>query len=61
MKVLCIFVQLSAGCGSLNKTSVIAKLHHCKYATNAGFFDTSAGGCVGNVIANGNVLQVYKS
>ncbi len=46
------------GCGYLNSTSSTANYHKCTYATNAGFFDTKSGTCVGNVVSNGKVQQV---
>ena len=47
-----------AGCGHLDNTSSTADRRNCTYATNAGFFDTKDGGCIGNLISNRETQQV---
>ena len=46
------------GCCHVSLTSDTARLHNCTYATNAGFFNTHTGCCVGNLITNGTPIQV---
>lgn len=44
-------------CGVRTKTSVTARAHHCRYATNAGPFSMATGKCDGGVyISDGKVL-----
>ena len=44
-------------CGVRTKTSVTARAHHCRYATNAGPFSMATGNCDGGVyISDGKVL-----
>lgn len=38
-------------------TSVTSKASHCVLATNAGFFNTRTGACLGNLVANQSVVQ----
>ena len=51
---------LYTGCGNRAKTSSTAVKRHCAYATNAGFFDTHNGRCVGNLIIDSAVQNVTK-
>lgn len=46
------------GCCKRAETSSTATLRHCRYATNAGFFDTKNGCCVGNLIVNSSIQIV---
>lgn len=48
----------TGGCCHRSKTTETAKLHGCTYATNAGFFSTTSGCCVGNLISNGSTVQL---
>lgn len=47
------------GCAnnSRTKASVTAQEHNCHVATNAGFFDTERGTCIGNLVSEGNFIQ----
>lgn len=46
------------GCCHLSKTSTTAQIYNCTYATNAGFFNTASGCCIGNLITNSSVIQL---
>lgn len=55
---------INGGCAkqSRERTSATASAHHCRVATNAGFFDPrdsmpSFGKCLGSVISKGKVIQ----
>ena len=45
-------------CEGRVKPSVTAALAGCEYAVNAGTFNMNTGACVGDVIANGSVIQL---
>ncbi|KAM6910718.1 N-acetylglucosamine-1-phosphodiester alpha-N-acetylglucosaminidase [Xenentodon cancila] len=47
------------GCKNKDRVSVVetAKAAGCLYAQNAGFFKTSTGDCLGNVVSNGRLVQ----
>ena len=49
------------GCCKRAKVSATAKSDGCTYATNAGFFDTKNGCCVGNLITHSAVQTVSES
>jgi N-acetylglucosamine-1-phosphodiester alpha-N-acetylglucosaminidase len=42
-----------------SKTSSSAHANDCVVATNAGFFDTRTGACLGDVVSNGRVVQEH--
>ena len=42
----------------MEKTSVTAQKHNCTYATNAGYFNTHNGNCIGNLIIDGDKIQL---
>ena len=46
------------GCCHVSRTSDTAKVHNCLYATNGGFFNEDTGCCIGNLIVDGNVVEV---
>ena len=49
------------GCGgnpARVRTSDTARSQYCAVATNAGFFNTHTGACLGNLIVNGSVVQL---
>jgi N-acetylglucosamine-1-phosphodiester alpha-N-acetylglucosaminidase len=46
------------GCCHATKTSLTAKAHDCKYATNAGYFDVDIGSCIGNIIINSTAIEL---
>jgi len=54
-----ITAPLPGGCGTLQRVSDMAKKHNpkCRFATNAGMFNTTSKQCFGNLVANGQVLK----
>lgn len=48
-------------CGEVAKTSATSRQHNCDYATNAGFFDITHHKCIGNVVSDGQVVDLPGS
>ena len=45
----------------MTNTSSTASYNNCSYSTNGGYFNTTNGQCIGNVITNGITQQVYNT
>ena len=45
------------GCGNRARVSHTSKYWGCTVASNAGFFNTKTGGCLGNIVSRGNLIQ----
>ena len=48
----------TTGCGTRQRTSVNSAARGCVAATNAGFFDMKTGACIGNIVSNGEAIQM---
>jgi len=44
-------------CPGVKATSVTAEAHHCKIATNAGFFNMQKSTCVGEIVSDGKTIH----
>eukprot|EP01100_Stratorugosa_tubuloviscum_P001344 TRINITY_DN129_c1_g1_i2.p1 TRINITY_DN129_c1_g1~~TRINITY_DN129_c1_g1_i2.p1 ORF type:complete len:450 (-),score=200.58 TRINITY_DN129_c1_g1_i2:34-1383(-) len=52
------YLPPNGGCGgNRKKTTETAKVGKCRVATNAGFFNTRNGDCIGNLISNSQIVQ----
>lgn len=49
------------GCPGRTRTSDTADAHSCRGAMNAAFFDMKTGACIGNLIADGKLVQLGVS
>lgn len=48
-------------CNQVSKTSTTAQEHKCDYAVNGGFFDIDGHHCIGNVVSDGNYVELPAS
>jgi len=48
----------TGGCGHRVTTTDTAAANGCQWATNGGFFDMDTGECIGNLISNGQAIQL---
>jgi hypothetical protein len=55
------FLPPPGGCPGLKTVEESASVYSCDVATNAGFFNPHTGDCYGNLVSNGNILQLSGS
>ncbi len=52
------FLPPTGGCPGLKTVEESARDYKCDVATNAGFFNPNTGDCYGNLVSNGNIVQL---
>jgi hypothetical protein len=52
------FLPPTGGCPGLKTVEESAREYKCEVATNAGFFNPNTGDCYGNLVSNGNIMQL---